>query len=95
MRTTSSLESLNSQLSRTFPTHGHIWQFIEQLKFHEFSKSQEMAKVSKTNILDEQPKTKKARERNERIKLFSNLLNEQKISRFEFLEAMAGGKKHI
>lgn len=51
MRTTSSLESINSQMGRSFPKHGHVWQFIEQLKYHEYSKSRDMLSNSKsTNI---------------------------------------------
>lgn len=87
MRTTSSLESLNSQMRRTFPTHGHIWQFIEQLKFHEYSKANDMLCImGKPN---NHPKTKKAQLRHDKIEFQSNLLKIRKITVSEFLIAVS------
>lgn len=88
MRTTSSLESLNSQMNRSFAKHGHIWSFVEQLKFHEFAKTKEMKLIIKENKQVGR-KRKNDREREKKIKFFSNLLKEGNISPSEFLEAMA------
>lgn len=80
-------------MSRTFPTHGHIWQFIEQLKFHEFAKSSEfISKICRNDMSTpiDQPKTKKAQERHKKIQFFSSLLKDGNISAIDFLEAMAG-----
>lgn len=90
MRTTSSLESLNSQLGRSFPKHGHIWRFIEQLKYHEYSKSRDMLRLSRGTNIGKKNKRKKDKERMERIKFLSILLRDKKITSDEFLEAMAG-----
>lgn len=42
MRTTSSLESLNSVLKRTFPLHPNMFRFMERLKVFEFGKQLKM-----------------------------------------------------
>lgn len=93
MRTTSSIESLNSQMNRSFPKRGHIWKFIEQLKFHEYSKARDMHRISKDTNFEPKRKRKSDRERDEKIKFLSNLLRKKEITANEFLEAMAG--KHI
>lgn len=94
MRTTSSLESLNSKMNRSFPKHGHIWEFIDQLKFHECMKSKEMKLLNKQNNRNIQPKRKRKsdRDRDAKISFFSELLKDRKISPNEFLEAMADKK---
>lgn len=89
MRTTSSLESLNSQLSRSFPKHGSIWKFIEQLKSHEFMKATEMTKLMHSNApTQNQRKRKKDKEREAKIDFFMNMLDANEISPGLFLEAM-------
>lgn len=92
MRTISSGESLNSQMNRSFPKHGHLWRFIQQLQSHEFMKSTEMLKLTQRNEktpYQSQRKRKKDREREAKITFFSEILNKKKISAEEFLEAMA------
>lgn len=91
MRTTSSVESLNSQLNRSFPKHGSIWKFVEQLKSHEFMKATEMAKLmhsDKKSPSQNQRKRKKDRERDAKIDFFTKMLNANEISPGLFLEAM-------
>lgn len=91
MRTTSSLESLNSQLGRSFPKRGHIWKFIDQLKYHEFSKASDMLRLtnegSPANIL--QRKRKRDVQRQHKIEFFTSLLKGGNIDAGAFLEAMA------
>lgn len=73
---------MNTQIGRYFSKHGHIWQFIEQLKFHEHSKSQDMFKMSKLDVgvLEQTPKTKKAKEKDHKIKSLSEQLRKNEIS---------------
>lgn len=87
MRTTSSIESLNSQLNRSFPKRGHIWKFIEQLKYHEFSKANDMQKLTKIDVKMER-KRKSDRERERKIKFLTSLLKEGTIDVGVFLDAM-------
>lgn len=91
MRTTSSLESMNAQMGRIFPKRGNIWQFIEQMRFHESMKAREMLKIARHNVEErtQTPKTKKARERDSRIKILSERLKKREISAIKFLELMA------
>lgn len=88
MRTTSSLESLNSQLGRSFKKKGHIWKFIEQLKYHEFSKAYDMLKLTESTAKISERKRKKDIERQRKIEFFTNLLKEGVIDAGAFLEAM-------
>lgn len=92
MRTTSSVESLNSQLSRSFAKHAHVFKFIDSLKYHEFDKTLIMFKLAKTSALPKgqlERRRKKDKERDEKIKYFSDLLKDGSISVGEFLESMA------
>lgn len=50
MRTTSSLEALNSVLKRTFTLHPNIFKFMDRLKVYEFGKQLQMF-----NLLQEDP----------------------------------------
>lgn len=91
MRTISSVESLNSQLNRSFPKHGNIWKFVEQLKLHEFTKATEMAKLmhsNKKSPAQNQRKRKKDKEREAKIDFFMKMLDANEISPGIFLEAM-------
>lgn len=91
MRTTSSVESLNSVIGRSFPKHPHILKFIDHLKLHEFTKSYDLAKLSKCDTPPKQleRKRKADREREEKIVFFTKKLKTKEISASEFLDAMA------
>lgn len=91
MRTTSSVESLNSQLNRSFPKHGHIWRFIEQLRLFEFSKTEEMSQLIDGNYSKNQlnRKRRRDRERKEKINYLTVTLQRKEICIGEFLEAMS------
>lgn len=104
MRTTSSSESLNSLLNRSFPKHPHIFKFVESLKLFEFSKANNMLDFATNEVPKEQfgRKRKTDQERDMKIKHFSGLLKNDEISVNDFLEAMANkdmlpsiGKKYF
>lgn len=46
MRTTSSLESLNSVLGRLIPKRPNIFKFVDGIKIHEFTKHRELLELS-------------------------------------------------
>lgn len=89
MRTVSSLESMNSQIGRSFQRHANIFKFIESLKMHEFMKSSEMKLILNTPERSLRKKHKTDREREEKIKFFTTLLKRKEVDIGEFLEAMA------
>lgn len=82
MRTTSSLESLNSQLNRTFGrARPNIFQFIDHIKSHESSKCERMAKLVKTTSVSTKQLERKRKKDKE---LEQNIINV-----CVFLESMA------
>lgn len=92
MRTTSSLESLNAELRRSFPDHPHIFRFVECLQVLEFSKWLDMDELVQANISSKQfEKRKKAdKKREEKIqRLTTALETDADMSPGLFLEAMA------
>lgn len=91
MRTTSSVESLNSVLGRSFPKHPHILKFIDYLKHHEFSKYCDLLNLLKSDISPKQlgRKRKLDQEREEKIVFFTKKLKSNDILPSEFLDAMA------
>lgn len=77
MRTTSSLESLNATLKRWFPSHPHIYKFLECLKLFEFSKALDMLEAVRTGAPTPeqlQRKKKKDQKREDKIKYLTDLL---------------------
>lgn len=91
MRTNSSSESLNSKTNRTFPKHPHIFKFAECLRIQEFSKATDMHKFSKFGVSKKQleRKRKKDKERDSRIKYYSELFKSGDVSVGDFLEAVS------
>lgn len=92
MRTTSSLESMNAVLKRTFPIHPHIFKFIDRLKVHEFSNFLDMLKAVRTEPSDKQLQRRKLKDRKRQAKieeLTAMLKSEENISPGIFLEKMA------
>lgn len=91
MRTTSSVESLNSVLGRSFPKHPHILKYMDHLKLHEFFKYCDLINLSKSDISQKQldRKRKVDREREEKIAFFTKKLKTKEILPSEFLDAMA------
>lgn len=91
MRTTSSLESMNSQLGRLFTTkHPNIFRFIEELKPHEFRKATDMLRLIKNRRPKQlQRKRKRCQEREQKIQYFSEMLQNNSISVGTFLDVMS------
>lgn len=91
MRTTSSEESLNSVMQRRFSKRTTIFRFALDIQMHESIKATDLYQLSKNNILSPQLQRKRQedRERDEKIKYFSALLNNNSISVAYFLKAMS------
>lgn len=94
MRTTSSLESINSQLQRMLPENAHLYKFIECLRLHESIKSSDLYQISIGNITNQNMKKRRAedRARDAKIKLLSGKLKKQEISVAGFLRSMSKNK---
>lgn len=69
MRTTSSLESLNSVLRRSFPLHPRLFKFIDCLQWFEFSKSLDVLELFASNIPKDQRKGKRQRDQKREQKI--------------------------
>lgn len=89
MRTTSSVESMNAVMRRLFPSHPHIFKFIDRLQVHEYSKSTDLLEATKTDKVDIKRRKKRDQRREEKINHFSDLLNSHEISAEGFLLEMA------
>lgn len=93
MRTTSSIESLNARVGRTFPIHGNLFAFMASLKVLEYAKTTDLRNL----INAKEPKGQLERRRNKckasdkRIKYYENLRRTGTISISEYFEAMATG----
>lgn len=91
MRTTSSLESLNATLVRTVPNHPHFFKFMDHLKLHEYSKFLDLNTLIDGGGSPKQLERKnpRDRDRDHKIKYFTEQLKEDNIDVGLFLEAMA------
>lgn len=87
MRTTSSLESLNSVLGRSFPKHPHIYRFIDYLKLNESNSCLEMWSLIAQDV-PSGPIRKKDIDRQARIKKCTDSLKTKTISVAQFLDEM-------
>lgn len=92
MRTTSSLEAINSVIQRSFPGQTNIYKFIESLRLYESRKSEDLYKMSTSGISNRQLERKRAvdKEREEKILYFTTQLKNGEISTSLFLESMSG-----
>lgn len=98
MRTTSSLESMNSQMNRMFfKSHPNIFVFIENLKCHEYIEAEEMFNLVNTVVKDRQFERKRFRDRqrDEIIKYYSDLLEQNLITANKFLKDVAEARIFI
>lgn len=91
MRTTSSVEAVNSTIQRDFPANTNIFKFTESLKMFESEKSSELHNLSLEKNLDRKLQRRRAKDRNReaKIKACTEALKDGTISVLEFLEAMA------
>lgn len=91
MRTTSSLEAMNSQLNRLFAEkHPNIFCFVEYLKYHEYSEAQKMLDLVSADMpegLCERVR-ERDRSRDKKIKYYSGLLRMNAISVKKFLKVI-------
>lgn len=88
MRTTSSLESINSVLGRFFLRRPNIYKFIDGLKIYEFAKYKEMLELSTENEDSTKRMTRKRKsdqERDEKIKRATEELISENITTSQFL----------
>lgn len=90
MRTTSSLESLNSVLGRLIPHKPNIFKFFDGIRIHEFAKYQELLQLD-TLETESGPtrKRKRDQERDDRIKQVTQDLVDEKITTRMFLETFS------
>lgn len=91
MRTTSSVEAMNSVIQRSFRTNPHIYQFIENLRLHESIKSTDLYQLTLGSITNPKLISKRAedRKRDDKIRICSEKLQNGDISVAEFLKLMA------
>lgn len=92
MRTTSSLEALNSAMGRAFPKHPHMFRFIDRLRLLELKKSIDMLDLINNDDINEGYRRKRKRDqtREDKIKYFTEQLKtNQNMTPALFLEAMA------
>lgn len=87
MRTTSSLEAMNSVIQRTFPSKTNMYKFMENLKMHEAIKSSDMYQLSMDFVTNEhlERRRKEDKIREEKIKTCNEMLENEEISVAEFL----------
>ncbi|XP_055307903.1 uncharacterized protein LOC129572024, partial [Sitodiplosis mosellana] len=92
MRTTSSLEALNSIIQRTFPGQTTIFKFVESLKLLESIKSSDLHQLTSGFISNQQLERRRRadKHRNDKINHFTGLLTNKEISVAVFLESMSG-----
>lgn len=87
MRTTSSLESMNSVLGRMIPKRPNIFKFIDGIKLHEFAKNRELLELSFKCPKNQLKRKRKADQwREEKIMKATEELMGEDISPSEFLD---------
>lgn len=91
MRTTSSAESLNAKLGRSFPKRGNFFNFLSALKVFEYGQADSMRSLLASPIPKKQLERKHAADKNRdaKIKHFSKLLRDEEMTIVEFMDAMA------
>lgn len=94
MRTTSSLESVNSVIQRSFPGKTNIFKFIDSLKLYESRKSEDLYKLSNGEMSYRQLERKRRvdREREQKIVHLTSQLKNGYITVASFLEYMSANE---
>lgn len=97
MRTTSSLESMNAAMRRSFPNHPHIYKFLDRLRLHEFSKFIDMLDAVQNDAPQTQFQRRKKRDklRDEKIKCLTQKLKAGELSTKSFLTEMTKEKENV
>lgn len=95
MRTTSSLESINSHIQRHFPSQTNIYHFMLNLKMYEAIKSSDLRQLFNDNITNQAFQRRRAADviREEKVRSLTEKLMSGKISISKFLFSMSIGKK--
>lgn len=90
MRTTSSLESMNSVLGRGCRKNPQMFKFIDHIRTHEFSKTLDLFNLLEDDVdNDFKRKRQLDKEREEKISYLTNKLQKGEITVADFLEAMS------
>lgn len=91
MRTTSSLEGVNSVIQKSFPARTTIFKFAESLRLYEAMKSTDLYQISTGEINTPQLQRRRTadRERNEKIEFLTKEFNNGNISVADFLVSMS------
>lgn len=91
MRTTSSIESLNSVIQRKFPKSRNIYSFIEGLRLQDSIKSSDLYQISIGNITNQQLMRKRPSDqyREQKIQSFSARYQQGNISIETFLKLLS------
>lgn len=95
MRTTSPLESVNSNVQRSFPQNPHIFSFIQNLRLFDSIQSTDLYQLKSGSITNPrlQQQRNEDRRRDQKIKICTESLKTGKVTPFEFLLIM--GDKDI
>lgn len=91
MRTTSSLEGVNSIIQKSFPKITTIFKFAESLRMYEATKATDLYQIGNGQITNPQleRRRKADKERDKKIKYFTAELNSGNISIADFLLSMS------
>lgn len=89
MRTTSPVEAMHSVFNRQFPKKSNIFDFVENLRQFEYSKSDKIQELINDKTPSPRMQREKDRIRDEKIERISQLLKNHSISIKQFLEEMS------
>lgn len=89
MRTISSVESMNRDFNRSFPSHGSIFQFIEALKLFENGKVDDLRNLVTNNDVQMSRKHKNDKDRQNKIAHYTDALSKNDLSLENFIDIMA------
>lgn len=91
MRTTSSVEAINSVIQRSFPGQTNIFKFTDSLRMHEAIKSTDMYQLYSGDITSDQLERRRLGDasREEKIKRLTMQLKNDEITLIDFLKSMS------
>lgn len=94
MRTTSSVEALNSTVQKTFPDLPNIYTFVQNLRLFDSIKSTDLHQLTLPTTSEVKAKMRRLKDhhRDEKILLCSQSLSNKDITILEFLYLMANLK---
>lgn len=94
MRTTSSIEAINSVIQGSFPEKTNIFKFTDSLKLYESIKASDLYQLILGNISNTQLERKREKDklRDKKIRRLTRKLKKQTISVEQFLQSMSQEK---